>query len=135
MVVNGFGDAPVSLCAGPGIHAGPSTDTPNIGLTSGGIVLHAGLARTSDDANALLVQSYGSTGAGSYTNPMVEWWDAAGTWFENAATDGTFVIDAWPAVGERVTGTFSGTPYNMGGPGPASYSLSGTFCAIRVADR
>ena len=99
------------------------------------IDLRAGLDRASSDVNALLVQAASATGAGSYTNPMVEWWDVAGFWFENNATDGTLVIDAWPAVGERVTGTFSGTPYSMEGASPPYLTLTGTFCAVRVAER
>jgi len=43
--------------------------------------------------------------------------------------------DAWPAVGERVTGTFDDTAYNMGGGGPFLLNITGTVCAIRVPDR
>lgn len=135
VVVEGIGEGTVELCAGPPIYGGPATAGPSIDAYGYGIELRAGLDQDDDQANALLVQAFEAEGAGDTANPMVEYWSSSGTWFENNAMDGAMRIDSWPAVGERVTGTFSGTAYNMGGDGPESYALSGTFCATRVADR
>jgi len=133
VVMQGIGTSDLVFCAGP-VTTGTPTDTPNIQLGPNSITLHAGLDKTQYHQDAMLFAIYQATGAGDYVNPMVEYWDNAGTWFENNAMDGAAHIDDWTAVGTEITGTFSGTAYNMGGPGPASYSITGTFCAVRIPD-
>jgi hypothetical protein len=136
VTVNGIGDAPVELCEGPGVYGGPSGAEPNIVLNGTiGIDLRAGFSILDAGRNALLVQSYGATGSGTRPMPMVEYWNDVGNWFENNAADGSMTIDSWPAVGERVTGAFSGIAYNMDGGSPFLLNLTGTFCAIRGFDR
>jgi hypothetical protein len=133
VVVQGLGATDVVLCEGP-TTSGTPTATPSIQLNPNAITLHAGLDQTQAHQDALLVVLYQAQGAGDYTNPMVEYWNDSGTWFENNAMDGAAHIDAWTAPGTEITGTFSDTAYNMGGPGPDHYDITGTFCAVRLPD-
>jgi hypothetical protein len=130
VVLDGLGGGTQSFCADPAAAAA----TPTITWAASGITLRAAQSALTG-ANEILVIAYGANDAGDYANPMVEYYDPDGNWYENNAMDGLMHIDAWPTVGEEVTGTVSGTVYRMEGSGPESFAVSGTYCAVRAADR
>ncbi|OGQ77186.1 MAG: hypothetical protein A2289_20990 [Deltaproteobacteria bacterium RIFOXYA12_FULL_58_15] len=135
------GGAAMKFCEGPSVYGGPTTAAPSIGAVdvvanNTAMVISAGLSRSQAQTNALAVSAYHATpGAGTYQYPQVDYYNAAGDWHQNNASNGAITVDAWSAVGAMVTGTFEGQVVNMNGTGSDLQTISGTFCAIRSSDR
>jgi hypothetical protein len=129
-----FDATSIKYCGGP-VNGGTPTDTPNIVLSPNGIFLNASLDKNDDSVNTLLAVVYGATDLGTFVDPYLDIENNSGSWYENNAMSGNMTIDNWTAPGTMITGTFDGTVYKMNGTGPDSYYMSGTFCAVRQADK
>lgn len=135
VVIVGLAANPVELCEGAPIHGGPNRELPTIQLrpATASISVRAGVLQTDDQHNAVYLKAWDATGAGEYTGPTIEYWDNTGRYFVSNV-DGAVTIDQWSEVGTQISGSFSGILYDWSDSEPSPIGVTGTFCAVRVAD-
>jgi hypothetical protein len=80
---------------------------------------------------ALHLEAYEALGVGTFPNPLLEYWDAAGVAHGNGGMNGSLTLAQWGSVAGEVRGSFEGEVRSSTPDGGDPLPLRGSFCAVR----